>query len=148
MEEVYTVSFLKIIFFISLILFSFKGFSSMKKKIVPNQELFHIIDAKDFSTNLNIKIEADFNSVINGKLPIHAISEKKVLLDGGTSFYKGDGYKLTIYKKIITINNTKGFLYGPTFYIGDGDLIGISKIEFYDTKAMSKLLKSEKLRHK
>ena len=71
------------------------------------EELFHI-DPKNASkrfgsvTYRRLKDALDdFNAVLSGNPPVHAKVDKDhpLITDGGTTFYIGDGYKLTIFNE-------------------------------------------------
>lgn len=92
----------------------------------------------------------DFNAVLEGKPPIHAVVDQEVPLptDGGTTFYKGDGYKLTIVKSLNGIMRGKeyvhGYIYGPiiTFQpdVMTGNFPNIQYLTFYTGDELRKLL--------
>ncbi len=56
--------------------------------------------------------EDDYKSVTEGKKPVHAISNGQCMLDGGTCFYIGDGYKLEVRHQISS-ENDENIIYGP-----------------------------------
>lgn len=64
----------------------------------------------------------DFDAVLKGQRPIHAISDPKKpdLTDGGTTFYSGDGYALTIKSTLFEKDGIKGYMYGPIITFEDG----------------------------
>jgi hypothetical protein len=92
----------------------------------------------------------DFNAVVEGKRPIHAMVDTDVPLpaDGGTTFYKGDGYKLTIVKSLNGIMRgkeyTHGYVYGPIISFEPDVMIGnfanIQYLTFYREEKLHKLL--------
>lgn len=92
----------------------------------------------------------DFNAVLEGKPPIHAVVDREVPLptDGGTTFYKGDGYKLTIVKSLNGIMRGKeyvhGYIYGPiiTFQpdVMTGNFPNIQYLTFYTGEELRRLL--------
>lgn len=92
----------------------------------------------------------DFNDVLEGKHPVHAIVDKDVPLptDGGTTFYKGDGYKLTIVKSLNGIMRGKeyvhGYIYGPVISfqleVMSGNFPSIQHLTFYTGEDLQKLL--------
>jgi hypothetical protein len=93
----------------------------------------------------------DFNAVIEGKYPVHAVVDKDVplLTDGGTTYYKGDGYKLTIVMSLNGIMRGKeyvhGYIYGPILaYEPDvmtGNFPSIQYLTFYTGEELKKLLR-------
>ena len=96
-------------------------------------------------TQLQMAIE-DYNSVISGKPPIHAIIDEKHPLpaDGGTTFYQGSGYKLEIRKRLTEENNIGGFIYGPIIVFDrtndSGSNKDMSSLKFYNESDLKKLL--------
>ena len=92
----------------------------------------------------------DFNAVIDGKRPVHAEVDKDVPLpaDGGTTFYKGDGYKLTIVKSLNGIMRGKeyihGYIYGPVISfepdVMSGNFPNIQYLTFYTGDELQKFL--------
>jgi len=92
----------------------------------------------------------DFNAVLEGKHPVHAIVDKEVPLpaDGGTTFYKGDGYKLTIVKSLNGIMRGEeyvhGYIYGPIVSfesnVMTGNFPNIQHLTFYTGDELQKLL--------
>jgi hypothetical protein len=92
----------------------------------------------------------DFNAVLDGKHPIHAAVDKDVPLpaDGGTTFYKGDGYKLTIVKSLNGIMRQEeyihGYIYGPVVsferHVMTGNFPNIQHLTFYPGEELQKLL--------
>lgn len=92
----------------------------------------------------------DFNAVLEGKPPIHAVVDREVSLptDGGTTFYKGDGYKLTIVKSLNGIMRGKeyvhGYIYGPIITsqpdVMTGNFPNIQYLTFYTGEELRRLL--------
>ena len=92
----------------------------------------------------------DFNAVIAGRPPIHAAVDPDVPLpaDGGTKFYKGDGYKLSVIKSLNGILRGKeyvhGFIYGPIIAfqaeVMTGNFPNIQHLTFYTSEELKKLL--------
>ena len=92
----------------------------------------------------------DFNSVLDGKHPIHAIDDKDVplLTDGGSTFYKGNGYKLTVVKCLNGIMREKeyvhGYIYGPVISfqpeVMTGNFPTIQHLTFYTGEELQKFL--------
>ena len=66
-----------------------------------------------------IRAGEDFERVALGKEPIHAVIDRDAPLptDGGTSYWLGDGYRLTIVQELSGYGRREaaahGFLYGP-----------------------------------
>jgi len=96
------------------------------------------------------KARDDFNAVLEGKHPNHAEVDKDVPLpsDGGTTFYKGDGYKLTIVKSLNGImcgeEYVHGYIYGPVILfepdVMRGNFPRIQHLTFYTAEELQKLL--------
>jgi len=96
----------------------------------------------------------DFNAAIEGKYPIHAEVDKDVplLTDGGTIFYKGDGYKLTIVTSLNGImcgeEYIHGYIYGPIISfepeVMRGNMPNIQHLTFYPGDELQKLLRKRK----
>jgi hypothetical protein len=92
----------------------------------------------------------DFNAVLVGNRPVHAKVDKDVPLpaDGGTTFYKGDGYKLTIVKSLNGIMRGKeyihGYIYGPIVSfepdLMTGNFPSVQHLTFYIAEELQKLL--------
>ena len=79
----------------------------------------------------------DFDAVLNGQLLLHAVVDAKIPLpaDGGTTFYSGKGYRLTIVKSLATIGGINGYFYGPIIEFDNkvvqGNSNKISCVRFY-----------------
>ena len=92
----------------------------------------------------------DFNAALEGKHPIHAIVDKDVPLpaDGGTTFYKGDGYKLTIVRSLNGMMRGEeyvhGYIYGPIISfepdVMTGNFPNIQHLTFYTGEELQKHL--------
>ena len=92
----------------------------------------------------------DFNAVLLGQPPVYATVDKNVPLpaDGGTTFYKGDGYKLTIVKSLNGIMRGQeyvhGYVYGPVISfesdVMNGNFPSIQFLTFYTGEDLHKLL--------
>lgn len=78
----------------------------------------------------------DFTLVLTGKKPRHATFDKSAPLpaDGGTTFWKADGYRLTIFQSISTFGTLDGFVYGPYIQFDEqfapGNMNYVSSIRF------------------
>ena len=90
---------------------------------------------------IEIYAKEDFDTVLKGKKPIHAIPDegKPDLTDGGTSFYKGNGYSLTIKSTISEENGINGYIYGPIITFHDKTKKEMSEIRFYSVDELKKL---------
>jgi hypothetical protein len=121
------------------------------------EDLFHIEAAKAknlFGEETLRRLQKsldDFNAVIEGKYPIHAEVDKDVPLptDGGTTFYKSDGYKLTIVMSLNGIMRGEeyvhGYIYGPILSFEPGVMTGnfpnIQHLTFYTGEELQKILR-------
>ena len=87
----------------------------------------------------------DFNLVVNGKLPKHSKFNPSVGVpaDGGTAYYKHQGYKLEL-RKSIAHTKEDGYMYGPSIIfdkiIENGKPKEMSDIKFYKDEDLKKLL--------
>ena len=124
------------------------------------EELFHIkVDkAKNlFGEETFPRLQEpldDFNAAIEGKYPINAKVDKDVPLpaDGGTTFYKGDGYKFTIVLSLNGIMRGEeyihGYIYGPLISfdanVMRGNFPNIQHLTFYIGDELQKLLRGRK----
>jgi hypothetical protein len=88
----------------------------------------------------------DFRAVVQGKKPIHAKFDKNAPLpsDGGTHFYKGDGYELTISISLSSFGEFNGTAYGPILTFDEkfapGNTNKISDIRVYSNEELRKFL--------
>jgi len=96
----------------------------------------------------------DFNAALEGKYPIHAVVDKDVplLTDGGTTYYKGNGYKLTIVMSLNGImfgeEYIHGYIYGAIISFDPevmrGNFPNIQHLTFYTGDELQKLLRKRK----
>jgi hypothetical protein len=90
---------------------------------------------------------ADFRAVLAGRSPVHATVDQTqpVPADGGTTFWLGSGYQLTVVKSLNSVAGVDGYMYGPvvTFAskLGNGNSPSISQISFYPSQALRDLLR-------
>jgi hypothetical protein len=88
----------------------------------------------------------DFRAVDAGNKPIHAVFDKEAPLptDGGTTYYKGNGYKLCIVQSLETVGGIDGYIYGPALILlqelAVGNSSSISHVTFYSRQELRKLL--------
>ena len=110
---------------------------------------FNGIDISSLSKeNARIIKEAseDYLLVKKGKKPKNAKFDTKAALptDGGTTYYKGNGYKLTVLKRLSSFGELRGYIYGPiiTFdkKFASRNSNRIIFIRFYTIKQLRKLL--------
>lgn len=87
----------------------------------------------------------DFQDVVAGKVPAFAKVDESAPLpaDGGTTFYVGHGYKLTIVRSLSSFGELHGFVYGPiiTFdpAFAPGNLGQIANTRFYTVEQLRAL---------
>jgi hypothetical protein len=90
----------------------------------------------------------DFASVQRGRSPAHAVVDTKADLpaDGGTNFYVGRGYRLTIVKSLSRFGSIDGYAYGPVIRFDSsfatGNIDTVSDVRFYSDDALRALLKA------
>jgi len=89
----------------------------------------------------------DYILVLKGFKPRHAIFDKNAPLpsDGGTTFYKGNKYTLTIVKSISSFGGLNGYIYGPIIWFDKGFAPGnsnsVKDLRFYTFQQLNELLK-------
>ena len=75
----------------------------------------------------------DYEAVATGKTPKNSVLEFN-LRDGGTAYYKGDGYSLTAFHKMVKRHNVSGTLVGPSMTLSrritGGRPVSFSDIRF------------------
>jgi hypothetical protein len=111
---------------------------------------FHLDNDSRFdeATRLRLQHAADdFDAARAGLYPLHA-KEGAAFLDGGTSTWEGDGYRLTLIKSLTTVGEVHGFMYGPilelTYPLAHGNTTQISHVHFYAGAELERLLKSRR----
>jgi hypothetical protein len=101
---------------------------------------FSDIDLSALKSNeksIILEASADFQAVLEGKQPLHAKFDEDSPLpaDGGTSFYVGSGYSLTISKSLSHFGSLSGYVYGPIIKFNrefaPGNLSTVSNLRFY-----------------
>ena len=101
------------------------------------------------------KAAEDFCLVTQGKGVRHASPDRSVALpsDGGSSYYKGDGYRLSIVQELNVIKggqgaDLEGFMYGPILVLDEAVFPGVgtpqSAVRFYTFEAFRALFSGEK----
>jgi hypothetical protein len=104
------------------------------------------LSAKDRQTLL--EASEDFQAVLSGKSPIHASEDSNAdaPADGGTSFYVGKRYKLTVFKSISSFGSISGYVYGPKIVFDDdfspGNVSYVTSLRFYTSQQLKLLLGS------
>lgn len=89
---------------------------------------------------------ADFSAVVAGKKPIHAVFDEDAPLpsDGGTTFYQGHGYRLTVLVSLSSFGASNGMAYGPILQFepafAPGNTSEISEVRVYSQDALRELL--------
>jgi hypothetical protein len=108
---------------------------------------FHFADEAEAHSNVSMQeAEADFAAVLAGCSPTHAqvIKDAPLPADGGTRFYQGNGYRLTVVKMLVQAGGVSGFVYGPLLVFDSGVMSGngnkIESTSFYSSSAMGRLL--------
>ena len=90
----------------------------------------------------------DFAAVLAGKQPIHAKvdEEAAVPADGGTHYYQGKGYRLTVVKSLSSFGEFHGYSYGPEITFDEqfapGNNRHLSDVRIYSFEALDQLLQS------
>ena len=124
---------------------------------VTFDDLFHIPLAgaeRSLGAERLMRLQAaleDFNAALNYKAPVHAAFDKDAAVpaDGGTSYYKARGYRITIMKSLFSMGDGQdtvhGYMYGPVLTLGPelgiGNSDSISRVSFYPLDTLNKLLK-------
>ena len=92
----------------------------------------------------------DFERVLKGKKPKYAVLDEKAPLpaDGGTEFFVGKGYKLTVMKSLSSFGGEKdwlhGYVYGPVVSFAKsfapGNMSEVVSLRFYTTEQLQQLM--------
>ena len=94
--------------------------------------------------------QEDFDAVLKGYKPTHAVvdTEAPRPTDGGTSYYKGSGYTLTIVQSLERVAGVDGYMYGPSLVLlpplAGGNYSIISHVTFYSHETFGRLLREHK----
>ena len=94
--------------------------------------------------------QEDFDAVLKGYKPTHAVIDREapVPMDGGTTYFKGNGYNLTITQSLEMVGGIEGYMYGPSLVLlpplAIGNDSGISHVTFYSRAALRNLLNEHK----
>ena len=89
----------------------------------------------------------DFILVLAGHNPRYAKFDKDAPLprDGGTTYYKGKGYTLTILKSLSSFGKLQGYIYGPIIKFDEkfapGNWNTIESLRFYTSEQLNTLIK-------
>ena len=90
-------------------------------------------------------LSEDYAAVVAGRKPVHARFDESAALpaDGGTTFYSGDGYRLTVLRSLCDVGGVPGVLYGPMITLqpdlGKGNSDTISHVTFYTLDEFKRL---------
>lgn len=95
----------------------------------------------------------DFARVLKGKKPKHAVFDDKAPLpaDGGTQFFIGKGYNLTVMKSLSSFGGADGWLhgyvYGPVVKFSEslapGNISEVVNLRFYTSEQLKQLISNE-----
>ena len=123
---------LVVIIFINLL-----AFAACKKRLESETTKRRVIMSVSSMENY---AKEDFEAVQKGQKPIHAVPDPKKpdLSDGGTTFYLGKGYSLTIKSTLSEKDGVKGYMYGPIIIFQNANK-EMSDIKFYSIDAFKKL---------
>lgn len=94
-----------------------------------------------------VEASEDFEAVKAGRQPVHAVrdAESPLPADGGTSFWIGVGYRLSISKSLSSFGELDGYIYGPRVQFDEvfapGNSSVVSETRFYTGDQMKALLK-------
>lgn len=109
---------------------------------------YHLDTASCFSEETRLRLQhaaEDFEAARAGLYPLYA-KEGAAFLDGGTSTWEGDGYRLTVVKSLTTVGDVHGFMYGPilelAYPLAHGNTTQISHVRFYSGAELERMLKS------
>ncbi|AJC44622.1 hypothetical protein [Xanthomonas sacchari] len=93
--------------------------------------------------------DADFRAVVAGRAPLHARidSEAPLPADGGTRYYLGRGYRLTVLRRLSSIGAQTAVAYGPILQLDEAllacaTLPAISDVRLYAHAALAQLLEA------
>lgn len=109
---------------------------------------YHLDSGNHFSEETQHRLRCaadDFEAARMGLYPLHA-KEGAAFLDGGTSTWEGDGYRLTLVKSMTTVGDVHGFMYGPilelAYPLAHGNTTQISHVRFYSGTELEHILQS------
>ena len=91
----------------------------------------------------------DYVAVLSGKKPIYAkLDESRFLLDGGTKYYDGYKYTLTIVMSMSAFGDVHGYAYGPSVQYEEefapGNISKLSNIKMFTSESLAELLNRNK----
>ncbi len=90
----------------------------------------------------------DFVLVQRGKRPRNAVSANMAApADGGTTYWKSDGYFLTIFKSLSDFGELGGYVYGPSIQFeakfATGNMESVMSTRFYTYDQMDRFLETQ-----
>ena len=108
---------------------------------------YHLDNDSHFEAGLQLRLQhaaEDFEAARAGLYPLHA-KEGAAFLDGGTSTWEGDGYRLTLVKSMTTVGDVHGLMYGPVlelaYPLAHGNTTQISHVRFYSGAELEHVLR-------
>lgn len=108
---------------------------------------YHLDNDSHFEAGLHLRLQhaaEDFEAARAGLYPLHA-KEGAAFLDGGTSTWEGDGYRLTLVKSMTTVGDVHGLMYGPVlelaYPLAHGNTTQISHVRFYSGAELERVLR-------
>jgi len=113
-----------------------------------NEGPFSGIDISSLSTNeaaIIRKANEDFVLAQKGHKPRYAVvdNEQGLPADGGTTFWKGNGYKLVIFQSLSHFGQLNGYIYGPEIEFdkkfATGNMQVVSSVRFYSHDQLEQL---------
>jgi len=111
---------------------------------------YHLDKDSRFAADVQLRLQhaaEDFEAARAGLFPLHA-AEGAAFLDGGTSTWEGDGYRVTVVKSLTTVGGVHGLMYGPILELAHplahGNTTQISHVRFYSGAELERLLKSRR----
>lgn len=111
---------------------------------------YHLDQDSRFDAGLQLRLQhaaEDFEAARAGLFPLHA-TEGAAFLDGGTSTWQGDGYRLTVIKSMTTVGEVHGLMYGPilelAYPLAHGNTTQISHVRFYSGAELDRVLKAHR----
>ncbi|QNH17102.1 hypothetical protein HEP74_02243 [Xanthomonas sp. SS] len=91
--------------------------------------------------------DADFRAVAAGRAPLHARIDTEAPLpaDGGTRYYMGEGYRLTVLRRLSSVGAQTVIAYGPILQLDEAlfaaaTLPAMSDVRLYAHAALEQLL--------
>ncbi|MBK7951770.1 MAG: hypothetical protein IPK00_24150 [Deltaproteobacteria bacterium] len=88
----------------------------------------------------------DFRAVQSGRTPLNAKLDvsRPLPADGGTTYWSGAGYQVTVVKALTTLGGVDDYMYGPILEFSseliDGNASSMSSVSFYSFEELRTLL--------